>query len=204
MKVGSVILLNGTSSAGKTTLARALQHVLSEPFQHIALDQFRDGLPDRYRGMNAPDQTPGARGLNVVPVDVRGERVTAIQFGDVGESMLRGMRRAIAAFAREGNNVIVDDILFTPDYLGDYRDALDGIPVWFVAVRCALDVLDVRESSRPGRFPGTARAHFHTVHAHDVPYDVEVSTDTMDPEECAQAVAAALTRPPRGLVLATG
>ena len=45
--MANVILLNGCSSAGKTTLALALQDVLTAPYQHIALDQFRDGMPGR-------------------------------------------------------------------------------------------------------------------------------------------------------------
>ena len=41
--MGNIIFLNGCSSAGKTTLAIKLQQMLDEPYQHIALDQFRDG-----------------------------------------------------------------------------------------------------------------------------------------------------------------
>ena len=52
MKAGNIIFLNGSSSAGKTTLAIMLQQLLPEPYQHIALDQFRDGMPGRYRGLN--------------------------------------------------------------------------------------------------------------------------------------------------------
>ena len=44
--------LNGTSSAGKTTLAKALQQKLNEPHLYVALDQYRDSLPDKYRGLN--------------------------------------------------------------------------------------------------------------------------------------------------------
>ena len=56
------IFLNGTSSSGKTTLARALQAALPESWQHLALDQFRDGLPDKFRGLNAPEGTTGRLG----------------------------------------------------------------------------------------------------------------------------------------------
>ena len=48
---GSVIFFNGSSSAGKTTLAMTLQELLSDPFQYIALDQFRDGMLVKYREM---------------------------------------------------------------------------------------------------------------------------------------------------------
>ena len=191
MTPGQVILLNGSSSAGKTTLARMLQQLLPEPYQLISLDQYRDGLPARYRGLNSPAGTPGARGLNVVPVDRGGQRVTAIRFGDVGRRMLRGMRRSVATFAREGGNVIVDDLLLEQAFLRDYLDALRGLPVTFVGVRCPLDVVNAREAARPGRFPGTAESHFHDVHAHGI-YDVEVDTGSVAPRACAERVMKAV------------
>ncbi len=184
---GHVILLNGSSSAGKTTLAEMLQRLLAEPYQLISLDQYRDGLPARFRGLNAPDGTTGAQGLNVVPVERAGQRVTAIAFGDAGRRMLRGMRRAIAAFAREGGNVIVDDLVLEEAFLLDYLEALRGLRVTLVGVRCPLKVVQAREAARPGRFPGTAESHFHEVHAHCV-YDVEVDTSAATPRACAQRV----------------
>ena len=80
---------------------------MEDAWQHVALDQFRDGMPGRYRGINAPDGASGEQGLNVVPVQKRGERVTEIRFGSMGHRMLRGMHRAVAAFASAGNNVVV-------------------------------------------------------------------------------------------------
>jgi len=191
MRPGRIILLNGSSSSGKTTLAVALQQLLKEPWQHIALDQFRDGLAGRYRGLNSPAGAPGARGLNVVPVPRGNERVTEVQFGDIGKRMLRGMRRAIAAFAREGNNVIIDDLMLEPEFLFDYLDALAGLEVLFVGVRCPLDVVNAREARRPGRFPGTATSHFDRVHTHSI-YDIEVDTSVATPLECARAIVARL------------
>ncbi len=203
---GHVILLNGTSSAGKTTVARMIQQLRPEPIQHIALDQFRDGLPDRFRGLNSPEGTPGARGLNVVPVHAPGGpggpgspggpamSGTAIHFGDVGLRMLTGMRQAIAAFARAGNDVVVDDMRLDPNYLGDYLTALAGIDVIFAAIHCDETTLNQRETERPGRFPGTAVLHMHSVHAGCI-YDVEVNTATTSPRQCADAILAAERAP---------
>ena len=199
MGAGKVIFLNGSSSSGKTTLAIMLQQLLDEPYQHIALDQFRDGMPGRFRGLNSPDGTPGELGLNIVPVDKAGERVTEIRFGEHGERVLRGMRRAIAAFAREGNNVIIDDLLFTNDYLLDYAEALQDISAWMIGIRCSLDVVNEREALRSGRFPGTATSHFHEVHAHDAGYDLEVDTSATSPRECAELIVACLGKPPQAL-----
>jgi chloramphenicol 3-O phosphotransferase len=199
MGAGRIIFLNGSSSAGKTTIAGMLQQLLEEPWQHMALDQFRDGLPGRFRGLNSPDGTPGAQGLNVVPTQLEGQRVTQIRFGDHGEQVLRGMRRAIAAFAREGNNVIIDDLLFKPDYLHDYALALEDLDAWLIGIRCSLDVVNQRERARTGRFPGTATSHFHEVHAHGATYDLEVDTSHTTPRQCAERIIDRLNAPPAAL-----
>ena len=200
MQPGKIIFLNGSSSAGKTTIAIMLQQMLDQPYQHIALDQFRDGMPGRYRGLNSPDGTPGELGLNVVPTQREGELVTEIRFGSMGEQVLRGMRRAVAAFARVGNNVIVDDLLFKPEYLDDYAEAFAGLEAWLIGVRCSLDVVNEREAQRLGRFPGTATSHFHEVHAHGEDYDLEIDTSASTPRDCAQLIIERIETPPRALV----
>ncbi len=187
MAKGSIIFLNGSSSSGKTTLALALQAILPEPFMHVALDQFRDGMPAAYRGLNSPPGTSGHAGLNVVPMHRDGVSFTDIQFGPMGLTMLKGMRRAIAALAESGNNVIIDDLLMRPEGLTDYRLVMQSFDVLFVGVCCPLAEINRREAVRPGRFPGTALGHFEVVHAHGV-YDVEVDTERQSPSECALAV----------------
>ena len=194
MSAGHIILLNGSSSAGKTTLALMLQQILEAPYQHMALDQFRDGMPARYRGLNAPPGAPGASGLNVVPATLDGQPVTEVRFGAMGQRVLCGMRRAMAAFAQHGGNVIVDDLMLERAFLMDYLKAFDGLAVTFVGVRCPLHVANAREATRPGRFPGTAASHFHRVHEH-CEYDVEVDTSMATPRQCAEQVAQAAAAP---------
>ena len=45
VKQGRIVFLNGTSSSGKSTIARLLQERLDEPFLHMQLDAFIDMLP---------------------------------------------------------------------------------------------------------------------------------------------------------------
>lgn len=197
--MSNVILLNGCSSAGKTTLALALQNLLPEPYQHVALDQFRDGMPGRVRGLNSPPGDPGASGLNVVPGELNGEWVTHIQFGDYGERVLAAMRRTVATLSELGCNVIVDDLLFKRDYLEDYAAVLDPQKTWFIGVKCSIEVISEREALRLGRFPGTAKAHFEQVHEHGIDYDLEVDTTAADPAEVAVEIAQRLQQPPLAL-----
>lgn len=193
MARGTIIFLNGTSSAGKTTLAHALQEQLRDPYLHIALDQFRDGMPSRFRGLNAPAGSEGERGLNVVPVNNGESTYTEVRFGEMGKRMLRGMRRAIAAMADEGNNIIIDDIILEPGFLEDYLRAFVDHRVYFVGVMCPPEVINEREKVRPGRFPGTAVGHFAVCHAHGT-YDVTVDTSKLMPDECARRVKSFIER----------
>ncbi len=196
---GKVILLNGCSSAGKTTLALELQNISDEPFQHIALDHFRDGLPPSLRGLNSPTGDPGSRGLNVVPEIQNGKRVTSIKFGDYGEEVLKVMRRAVSQLASAGCSVVVDDILFKKEYLLDYAKVLEPSSSWLVAVRCNLKTVRDREAKRAGRFPGTADSHFDSIHDHGVPYDMEVDTSMKSATNLAQEIIDGMKISPRAL-----
>jgi chloramphenicol 3-O phosphotransferase len=44
----TILFLNGVSSAGKTSIARVLQHTLPESYLHVQLDSFEAMLPERY------------------------------------------------------------------------------------------------------------------------------------------------------------
>ena len=50
-----ILLLIGTSSTGKTTLAKDLQKTLPGYWQYMALDVFFAGMPEQYGGgINGP------------------------------------------------------------------------------------------------------------------------------------------------------
>ena len=195
--LGNVILLNGCSSAGKTTLALELQKLSKDHYQYIALDQFRDGLPPSLRGLNSPKEDPGYRGLNVVPEIKNGKAVTSIKFGDYGEEVLKVMRRTVSQLARAGCSVVVDDILFEKTYLLDYANVLEPSASWLVAVRCDLDIVREREAKRAGRFPGTADSHYDSIHRHGVAYDIEVDTSKTRAPILAKEIIEKMKIPPR-------
>ena len=45
---GNIIILNGTSSSGKTSIVNALQAILDEPYLEVGIDKFIFMLPGRY------------------------------------------------------------------------------------------------------------------------------------------------------------
>ncbi|MCA0433654.1 MAG: chloramphenicol phosphotransferase [Proteobacteria bacterium] len=177
-----IILLNGVGSVGKTSTARALQEIASLPLLHVQMDTFLDMLPERLQ--------EHADGFSYEALSVSGTTETSITAGPVGVKLLRGMRRAIAAMADAGNNLIVDDVLLGDAY-GDYVELLARHDLFVVGLHAALDVLERRERERGDRSIGLARWQFSRVHA-GIGYDLEIDTDQNDPRACAALIKAGL------------
>lgn len=181
-----VIVLNGPSVSGKSSIQRALQAQLAEPFLAMGLDSmFCAMMPPRYFTCRQPDERDVCWGESSTDSD--GSPIFTLRLGPKGRRVFLGMHGAIAAFARAGCSVIVDYILYMPDLLPELIAALDGIQAYFVGVRIPLAMLEEREKARATSPVGHARSHYTTVHAHGV-YDIEVDTSTMTPDACAAAI----------------
>jgi len=110
----------------------------------------------------------------------------AITVGPLAEHTLGGMRRAMAALADAGNNLIVDDAMMDSDS-AEYAEALSGHRVSWVGVHAPLEVLEEREQRRGDRDIGLARWLFDRVHK-GVAYDLELDTANASAAECAARV----------------
>jgi chloramphenicol 3-O phosphotransferase len=177
---GRVVLLHGTSSSGKTTVARAVQALSEEPWLRLGIDAFWGAIDERWmeHGPRASDGFRWREDATIVP-------------GPVGEQLAAGMRAAVAACARYGNDVLVDDVFIDRRWLDGWRTELAGLEWLLVGVFAPLPVLEQRERSRGNRIAGEARAQADVIHS-DIEYDLTVDTALQSPEECARAILAAL------------
>lgn len=85
-----IILLNGASSSGKSTLARALQGALRQPYFHYSADLLVDGgiLP----------------GVDRITPD------TLNSWNVIRPKFFQGFHRSIPAFVAAGNRLIVEHV----------------------------------------------------------------------------------------------
>jgi chloramphenicol 3-O phosphotransferase len=174
-----IIHLNGVGSAGKSSIAKALQTIASEPYLHVQMDAFIDMLPEAYQ--EHPD------GFSYETTLENGKPVVAIKTGPIGEKAMRGMRHAIAAMARQGNNLIIDDVLCDGGEMPEYRALLSDFQLDIVGIFAPLDVLEARERQRGDRMIGLARWQYGRVHR-NIHYDLEVDTSKATPMECATLI----------------
>lgn len=94
MPPGTIVVLNGASSGGKSSLLKALQTALPDPYLDAGMDKFIFMLPGRYLDRPLWD-------------DILGLAVSA---GAHGQQLFGGMHQAQAALARAGNNLVADHV----------------------------------------------------------------------------------------------
>jgi chloramphenicol 3-O phosphotransferase len=171
-----VIVLNGGSSSGKTSIARYLQAVLPQPWLRMGVDDLVEALPPAL-------VDPGGEGIAF------GED-GSVTPGEAFRALEAAWMAGVAAMAHAGARIIFDDV-----FLGGAasqertRAQLAGLDVLWVGVRCDAGVAELREHARGDRAAGMAALQAELVHE-GVVYDIEVDTSRTDAETCARAIAA--------------
>jgi chloramphenicol 3-O phosphotransferase len=124
--IGKIIIINGPSSSGKTTLSLALQKKLSIPFIRFSFDLFIEN--------------------KILPRDQinRG----SFSWQAMRPAVFDGLHRCIPALATAGNNVIFDHIIETEGWLHDLVRYLADFDVFFVGLHCSIAELERREIQR--------------------------------------------------------
>jgi chloramphenicol 3-O phosphotransferase len=148
MNKGKIILLNGVSSSGKSTLAKELVKKLKD-YYHFSIDDF-DTIIEKMEDRDSDHLIP-------VPTE-------------------HFFHRNIAMFSDKGVNLVVDQILHNKDTTKDCYEILNDYPVIFVGVHCPLSELEKREKERGNRPVGEAKSQLNYVHQQGEVYDIEVDT----------------------------
>jgi chloramphenicol 3-O phosphotransferase len=157
-----IILVNGPSSAGKTTLCRALQAAIEHPYLCLGFDDFIFfSAPRYYRGADTPHQRQRdvltAEGVQLLTTSAPGEPVAVTaRFGPVFRRLIDAMAPAVRTLVEGGNAVIFDHVLHDAAMAESCARAFAGLDVFTVGVTCALEVLEERERKRGDRVIGRA------------------------------------------------
>ncbi|MGQ0581336.1 MAG: chloramphenicol phosphotransferase CPT family protein [Reyranella sp.] len=194
-----LILVNGPSSAGKTTLCRALQAKIPHPYLVTGFDDFIFmSAPHYYRGADTgrQDERDGftAEGVEMVTTSPPGAPVAVVaRFGPVFRRLVDSMAPAVRALVDGGNAVIFDHVLHDQAMYDSYCRAMSGLNVFTVGVACPLDILEARERARGDRVRGRARGLAGVVHTF-CSYDIIVDTGATSTDACVAAILDALDR----------
>ena len=156
-----IILLNGPSSSGKSTLARELQALIGSrrdrPYALISID---DLLP------MSPEEP--------------------IYENDVFEINTALCARVSEAL-KTAPGVIVDHVITSERIFRQLQSVLGAYPLTLIRVTCPLSLLRQREAARHDRCPGSAEASEKYLFPKEG-YDLTVDTSRKTPAETALAI----------------
>ena len=168
------IVLHGTTSAGKSSLAKALQAIAPVPAFHISLDAFVT-MSNR-RDMRNNEERDYAYRIHC-----------------------ENLRSALANIAYSSFDIILDLVLRDEQELNACLNVLATRPTYLVRVWAPLEILEERERSREDRANGMAREQFGHP-AYDRNYDLVINTAAVTPEQGAVAIRDFLDNLPKATV----
>ncbi|WP_367363929.1 chloramphenicol phosphotransferase CPT family protein [Candidatus Tisiphia endosymbiont of Nedyus quadrimaculatus] len=183
--MSKIIFLNGCGSAGKTSIARAIQYLSKDSWLTFGIDTFISMTPLPCLS----DDKPDVRYFSFVPgINDRGPTMR-VEVGEKGEQLFGIMPDFTNLLAGRGNNIIIDEVLFDDVYLKSYIKVLKGYIVHFVGVFCDLSVMQEREILRCDRAIGLSNDQIDRVHAGSLrEYDLTVDTTSRSPFEIAKQI----------------
>ncbi|MGG4345120.1 chloramphenicol phosphotransferase CPT family protein [Paenibacillus lautus] len=174
MKQGLIVLMNGTSSSGKTSISMELINQKEILFHHLSIDDFFYNYND-FIDNKFPDIEPTREVDNQVVGQILFDPIISVYYA------------TIKLFSEMGLNVIVDTVIDNDKRFNDYLDVFFDHPTLFVGVLCSKEELIRREQIRGDREIGLANSQFNKVYCFNE-YDLEVNTEDLNPTECAEKI----------------
>ncbi|CZF86528.1 MULTISPECIES: chloramphenicol phosphotransferase CPT family protein [Grimontia] len=163
-----IIILNGTGSAGKTSIAKELIEHLPRQYLNFSIDSVLYALP---------------------PSDLKAmmEGKAIFRKGYSYPTLVEGYHQAAKGLATAGCFLILDNAWTVDEEKRNLLAALEGFTVCIVGVKCHLLIAAKREKERGDRAIGLAESEFNHVHQH-LHYDIELDTTSQSPEEVTRTL----------------
>ena len=156
-----IILLNGPSSSGKSTLSRALQGLIEEKgkgkYEIVSIDDFMKIATD--------------------------ETIYEDDVFEINEDMCR----AAAEILKDAPGVIIDHVITSERIYQQLLDLLGNFQIRTVHVSCPLEVLLQREQARGNLCIGSAEASYTYLYPREG-YDLTVDNAARPAEENAALI----------------
>lgn len=192
---GKIIFLNGCSSAGKTSLVKAIQMLGSEPWLTLGVDSLFATLPAKYF-INSPNSEKKFEGVQFIKkVDKDGFPIVEIKEGSYAKKFYQSVPKLVKQLVDDEHNLVIDEVIWEKKLLESYALTMKNHRIIFVNVYCELNLMVEREKLRGDRLWGFARWQFAKMKDLDWNYDLEVDTSHTSPFINAQKILEFLKKP---------
>jgi len=164
MPKGMVLYLNGVTSTGKTTLAKAIQEKANVNFYTFSHDTFQQMISPKFLSEN--------------------------YWKYLSEAIVQAYHTA-KLMSDNGINVIYDGMILDTDELKPHYQKIISIfndsPLRLIEVSCPLEICKQRNTERGDRWENQSYEQ-SKIMAKGISYDMSVDTSVHSPEESAEIV----------------
>lgn len=190
----NIIILNGPSSSGKSSIAKKLEEKLFPQYLKMGADEFVQMLmPQRLFNFNPKGEQPkDTEALRFIKADDKRGPKLITKTGNSASKVGCLMPILVKALANNGNNMIVDvGITSNVDWLSCFVKELKNFKVYFIKITAPLSVLEQREKQRKG-FMGLARGQSEDMQANEekyhISFDMVLDSSKITPEQGAEEI----------------
>jgi len=158
-----IIILNGTSSAGKSSIAEKLIDLSKDKrYFFFSVDNFL---------------------IHSIPLDINMEIKEDLELLD---KAITGFNLSLGPLSAHIPNMIIDHVLQQENWHTEMFSGIKNIPHVFVHITAPLEVIENREKNRSDRKQGTAKAQYDQMFKYN--YDLVIDTSINTPEQGAQVI----------------
>lgn len=188
----TIVFMIGTPSSGKTSIAKALQKQLIQPYLYAPTDTFVSMLPSSYIELEPQHK----QGIYFIKDTSQSELRTYAKLGPVAQKLKTGLLRAIAGLASAGLNIICEGVIWEKAMLQEAAREWNNFRVFFIHINPSLALIETRESQRKDWHGGGERVKGHVLGAYETIktfgniYDFEIDTTEMTVAEGAEKIIA--------------
>lgn len=181
-KIPFVIILNGTSSVGKSSIQKKLlEHFKNENVIPLKVDDYVDMLPRHLVGMTSK----AALGFQFYQPE---KDKYDIRVGRLGNLIIHQLHSDAKKLLLSGSSLILDHVILTKAWANEIED-LDstGAQIFKFLITCGIQELSKREKLRGDRLIGLASG-LKYVEKNIKKYDLIVNTSLLNPVEASNNI----------------
>ena len=176
MRKGMIVILNGVSSSGKSTLAKMIQDRSGFPFYRLDIDDFILMAPEKFNDYDNKD--------------------FSVQFKFSSKFF-----HVVKLYSDLGFDLIVPYMFFKKsESLLEFKELLCGYPLLIVNIYCPVDELQRRENVRRDRKIGSASEQLALLET-EFPNSISVNNYETTSENCADIIIREAVKIKRELLL---
>lgn len=184
--MAKVIFLNGYSSSGKSSIAKAIQHIASVPFLAFGIDTMINMMPEQYLSFGEKSR----HGCYFsVDQNIYG-RTVSCHSGPYGQGVLNRRIAIIKTLLESNLDLIIDEVVWDTEEMNAYYRALEKHQLMVVKIFCCRQSAQEREFLRGDREIGLANDQFDRFEAMKFQYDIEINTDETTSFKAARQILA--------------